>query len=241
MSGKTGRKRHPVEYSMSPERVLVDPVDVHAAMKKRDARLEAGGTKLTASASVRGMERAPVDIEWLHSAAAAYNVSPSIKDYLMVPVILFYADIPNKNGFGFSLGNLTSWSSEHGTPRYQTWRGKPVFVDHANTDVKQARGLVLDTFIKKVPAKDKTIAGPAGDYWKLLAYLAVDRGKDKQLAMDIMAKDVTTYSMGTIVSGGYLCSVSGKKVGASPYGLDMKKPRYGMKLVETGKDRQELA
>ena len=158
----------------------------------------------------------------------------------MVPVILFYADIPNKNGFGFSLGNLSSWSSEHGVSRYQTWRGKPVFLNHANTDVKQAMGIVLDTFLKKVPNKRKTMPGPSGDYWKVLSCLAVDRGKNKEIASRIMAKDLSTYSMGTIITGGYLCSICNKQVGTCRH-LDMRKPRYDMKLVDTGKELPEVA
>ena len=231
-------KSHPIVYSAAPSRQLIDPLDMHKEISSKN--VEVAGGKITGSRITNGLQKVPVETEWLHSAARAYNISPSIKDYVMVPVIIFYADMPNKNGFGFSLSNLASWSSEHGMSRYQTWRGKPVFLEHSNTDVSKALGIVLDTFLRRSPAKDKLVAGPRGDYWKELAYLAVDRGKNKEVANGILNKDVSTYSMGTIITGGYVCSVCQKKVGLCRH-LDMRKPRYGMKLVDAGKDRPELA
>ena len=181
-----------------------------------------------------------MDTNWLASAARTYNISPSLTDYIVVPVILFYTDIPNKNGFGFSLDNLASWNSEQGMSFYQTWKGKPVFFNHDNKDVQRSSGIVLDVFLRRQTAKDKTASGPRGDYWKELALLAVDRDKNRELAQGIMSRDISAYSMGTIVTGGYMCSVCERKVGTCRH-LDMRKHRYDMKLVDTGKDRPELA
>ena len=220
---------------------LVDPIDIHREIKRKN--VEKNKTDILVSANLTGDPGGrghPIETNWLVSAAKAYNISPDIKDYIMVPVPLFYADIPNKNGFGFALENLVQFSPEHGVPRYKTWKGKPTFYNHDHKDVSKANGVVLDTFLRQIPAKNRMLAGPKGDYWKELAYLALDRGKYRELVSEIANKSRMSYSMATKITKGYVCSVCGRDVGLCTH-LNMKKPKHGMKLVDTGKEFPELA
>ena len=228
----------PIAYSDAVAERLMDPIDVHKAMKRKD--IETAGTVLSGPTLTDGLRKVPIETEWLQSAAKSYNISPNIKDYLMVPVIIFYADIPNKNGFGFAVENLASFSPQHGVPRFKTWRGKPTFHNHQNNEPQKANGVVLDTFLRRMPTKGRNDLGPKGDYWKTLAYLAFDRGKNRDLITQVANRQISTYSMGTVITGGYICSICSREVGTCRH-LDMRKPRYGMKLVDTGKERPDLA
>ena len=171
------------------------PIDIHRALRRKDMELSAGGAVL---------ERAGIsdtlDTSWLKPASAKLNISPSIKDYVMVPVILFYASVPNRNGLGFLEKDLVEWSTEHKAPAYKTWRGSPMHIEHDNKDPSKAVGVVLDTFMRKHEAEPIP-------FWKNIAYLAVDRGKDQDVAKRVLKREISTYSMGCYVNGGYRCSV----------------------------------
>ena len=173
------------------------PIDVHQALKRKDMELSASldTAKLKSSDTL--------DVSWLKPAAAKLNISPSIKDYVMVPVILFYANVPNRNGLGFLTKDLVDWSTEYKVPRYKSWRGAPMHIEHDNTDPKKAIGVVLDTFLRKHEASPTP-------FWKNIAYLAVDRGKNPKVAKQIVNKEISTYSMGAYIHGGYVCSVCEK-------------------------------
>ena len=174
----------------------LDPIDIHHEIKHKNMVVSKNEDRIQSSELGK-----PMDIEWLKVAASPYDISPDIKDYLMVPVILFYANLPNRNGVGFVIEDLVSFYPEVGMPSYKTWRAKPVFVEHDNQNVEKAKGVVLDTTLRK-----------QGNYWKLLAYLAVDRGKDIELANSISSRKITTYSMGAYVTDRE-CSVCKKTIG----------------------------
>ena len=72
--------------------VVGPPIDVHKALRRKD--IELSGEKAA-------LKTDTLDVSWLKPASAKLNISPSIKDYVMVPVILFYASVPNRNGLGF--------------------------------------------------------------------------------------------------------------------------------------------
>ena len=157
-------KGQTIGYSAAPvENNLVDPIDMHKVDKSKN--LERSKNRITAAMLPNGMN-VPIDTNWLSAAARTYNISPSLTDYIVVPVILFYTDIPNKNGFGFSLENLASWYPDQGMSFYQTWKGKPVFFNHENKDVHKSSGIVLDVFLRRQATKNKITAGPQGDYWE---------------------------------------------------------------------------
>lgn len=62
--------------------------------------------------------------------AEIYNISADIKDYVLVPVTIFLADIPNKKGHCFPLAELTSADPYLGCLKYKTWEKQPTFVNH---------------------------------------------------------------------------------------------------------------
>lgn len=183
-----------VETSLS--RAMGPAVDMASAMRSRDVEVSRDTT------TVPGGETA-LDISWLPAAANKYNISPSIRDYAMVPVILFYSEVPNRNGLGFLAKDLVEWSTEYKVPRYKTWRGAPVHYEHDNEDPSKAYGVVLDTYLRKHEASPSP-------FWKNIAYLAIDRGKHPETARAILKGEISTYSMGAYINGGYVCSVCEK-------------------------------
>lgn len=149
--------------------------------------------------------------QWLPFASKVYNISPNIKDYIIVPVLTIPSDLPNRNGVGFPLKELVRFNPELGMQCYKTWKGKPCFEEHANDDHKAAKGVILDTHMK--PMKKYGI-------WRLLKLLAYDRTRDPQLCNDILARKRNSYSMGAYLSG-YTCSYCHKPFGTCehiPYG-----------------------
>lgn len=197
--------------------VVGPPIDVHRALRRKD--IELSGEK----AAIHKMDT--LDVSWLKPASAKLNISPSIKDYVMVPVILFYASVPNRNGLGFLQNDLVEWSTEYKVPAYKTWRGAPMHVEHDNADPSKAIGAVLDTFLRKHPADPK-------DFWKNIAYLAVDRGKDKATAQKVIKRQISTYSMGAYINGGYVCSVC-EKASCGHIVTPTSKKKY-ISLIESG-------
>lgn len=185
----------PAEASVGGGRPAGPAVDMFSAMRRRDVEV----SKDTA----RMADKTHLDVSWLPAAARKYNISPSIKDYAMVPVILFYSDVPNRNGLGFLAKDLAEWSTEHKVQRYKTWRGVPVHYEHDNEDPAKAYGVVLDTYLRRHEASPNP-------FWKNIAYLAIDRGKHPETAKAIMKGELHTYSMGAYINGGYACSVCEK-------------------------------
>ncbi len=140
---------------------------------------------------------------WLEAAAPVYNISPNIKDYVVVPVIMFPSGLPNRNAVAFSLKSLGRFDHELGCLGYETWRRKPTFFNHKNDDHTQAKGVIFDT--RMVP-----MANTNGKIWKAVALAGYDRTRDPELANNILTGAYSNYSMGSSV-GSYECAVCGHK------------------------------
>jgi len=174
------------------------PVELHKIVRPKSSRIElnenqAGGEARVLDANI-----------WLPKAAKHYHISADIRDFVIVPVPSIITSIPNTNGDSASLAQLTEFNPEFGNLTYQTWRGKPTFVEHDNKDITKARGVILDTYLRPLPRFPK--------FAKLVKLLAFDRTKDAQLVANILSNQVSTYSMGMYYSS-YTCPICGARVG----------------------------
>ena len=133
--------------------------------------------------------------------AEKYNISPHMKDYVLVPTIILPSDLPNRNAVAFPLTQLACANLTAGRVAYQTFTNKPCHVEHNNSDPSKAKGIVLDSFMKKM-------RNVQGDIHKVIALCAFDRSRDPILANDILAKKRSSYSMGAYCEH-YTCSHCG--------------------------------
>lgn len=140
-------------------------------------------------------------VSWIPHAAKVYNISPDRKDYITVPTIIMPTDLPNRNLTAFSRGELARFDPEIGDHVYRGWKGKPVYIDHKNSNYPDAIGSVVDVSMRKID-------GAQGDVWKVLALMAIDRTKNPRIADDILSGRRRTYSMGAMVKA-YGCSLCG--------------------------------
>lgn len=138
---------------------------------------------------------------WLPAAAEELNISPNIKDYVVVPTVSMPSDLPNRNKMAFPLEQLTGWLPDIGMPMYQSWIGMPTFYEHNNSDYTKAKGIVFDCKMVKMK-------GANGDIWKVLKLLGFDRTRDAILANSILTGERTCYSMGANAND-FSCSVCG--------------------------------
>ena len=152
-------------------------------------------------ASVGNQER-PIDTTWLKAASSAYRISDDISDYIFVPVPIVTVDIPNRNMQCFPLEEVTAWDTDSGRVVYQTFIGKPLFLDHHNEDPRKSRGIILDSVLRYISEYD---------LWKIVILTAWDRTKDKDVANHILNDKKCEYSMGAMVNR-FIEFPSGKKV-----------------------------
>lgn len=134
-------------------------------------------------------------------AAEKYDINPNLKNYVVVPVVIMPSDLPNKNYVGFPFKALSDFNPGLGMLSYETWRNQPTHYEHQNSDILQAKGMVLD--VGMTPMR-----GTNGDLWKVHALCAFDREKDPILANSILNRERTSYSMGAYISH-YECSICG--------------------------------
>lgn len=174
------------------------PVELHKVVSPKSGRISLTGEQAGGEARVLDANI------WLPKAAKHYRISEDIRDYIIVPVPSIITSIPNTNGDSASLAQLTEFNTEYGQMTYQTWIGKPTFVEHDNKDILKARGVILDTYLRPLPRYPK--------YAKLVKLMAFDRTKDAQLVANILARKVSTYSMGMYYSS-YTCPICGARVG----------------------------
>src|SRR6266481_3193689 len=78
-------------------------------------------------------------------AAEKYNISPNIKDYILCCVVVLPSDLPNKNGIAFSHAELSSFVVDAGSLCYDTFRYRPIHLEHANKDPSIAKGIILSS------------------------------------------------------------------------------------------------
>lgn len=145
----------------------------------------------------------PVDVSWLSRASSVYEISPNIKDYVVVPVGVITAGIPNRNCQGFCLEDLTEFSPDNGCLRYKTFIGKPTHIDHQSDFIEKAKGVNLDASVVYVPKYNVA---------KIVVLSAFCRQKDPKLANDIFTGKRKNYSMGAVATA-FICSVCGGKLG----------------------------
>lgn len=188
--------------------VTHNPFEMHSLLKRKDVVKTSGGDLVMASAISEAVPQGEVlDVtNWLPSAAKEYNISPDINDYLMVPVFTIPSELPNRNGVGFPLAELTAFSPEHGMSYYKTFKGKPTHYEHNNKDHTIAKGVIGDVYMRRLKgfSNDKI--------WKLVELLMFDRTRDADLCKDILSGKINAYSMGAYV-GGYTCSFCGADLG----------------------------
>lgn len=202
---------------------LVDPLDLHSKLKKKDAEIQSGKLVIKSSSQ----DNTPLDVGWLKFASKPYQISANISDYVMIPVPAFYADVPNRNGVGFMLSDLVAFNPDQGRLAYKTWKGKPVLYEHSDpNNLSTSKGVILDTAMR-----------PHDEHWKMLAYVAVDRTKDKVLAERLLTKDVSTYSIGAFAKK-FECSACGKTVGQCTH-LDSRSPNFKYGLLGSTINRHE--
>lgn len=142
----------------------------------------------------------------LHFCSVPFKISTDPKDYLLHPVPIFYSDLPNRNGFGFSLAELLKWNVLMGRQAYRTWTGMPMFQEHKSDNPETSIGVVVDTAMRKI----SNFAD--GRIWKVMALAAIDRNKNPKLAERMEKGEINTYSMGAMVDY-CTCSFCHKKIG----------------------------
>lgn len=139
---------------------------------------------------------------WLPQASKTYKISSNLDDYVLVEVCIMCSDIPNRNAVAFPLKELTAFNPDTGCLGYQTWKGKPTFVEHKNDILENAKGVIFDSFIKDAPEFK-------GDICKIYLLAGFDKTKDPQLCSEILSGKRNCYSMGSY-SDDFQCSICGK-------------------------------
>lgn len=169
-------------------------IDCHAEglnnRKGRDSRTIAIASSLTAG------ESTVLDVySWLPAAAEEMNLSPDIKDYVIVPnVPTIISDIPNTNGVAFPRKQLLRYSVSAGRMAYKSWTGKPTYLEHDNADHTKAKGVIFDCYASP-------LEGYGRDLIKIVKLLAFDRTRDPQLCNEILSGKRNCYSMGASFKG----------------------------------------
>lgn len=133
--------------------------------------------------------------QWLPAAAEQYNISRDIKDYVLVPNIpIILSDVPNTNGIAFEKQELLRFIPAAGKLAYQTFKGKPTFVEHDNADHTKAKGVILDVYAAPLEGYGKGLI-------KIVEMLAFDRSRDPKLCNEILSGARNAYSMGASFNG----------------------------------------
>lgn len=200
-------------------RVLNNPLDVHKAIKNKSMSLSSKGLELDNKTSQlcgfnENASRLDV-ISWLPFAAKQYDISPNMEDYIIVPVVMMPSELPNRNGIGFPLSELVAFDPEMGMQAYKTFKGKPTYLEHNNSVFKEAKGIILDSYLRKFENFGQ------GKIWKLLTLLAFDRTKDTKVYNSIANNKENAYSVGAYVNN-YSCSYCSKPAGNCDH-INLKK------------------
>ena len=177
------------------------PTELHGVARKGNVRL---GDSVTGGAGERTLDANL----WLPRAAEHYHISPNLSDYVIVPVPSIISELPNTNGDSVTKEELMRFKPDYGQLAYRTWIGKPTHIEHQNKDITQAKGVILDVFLRRLPAKF------AGGHVKVIKLLAFDRTKDELLVDAILKRKFNTYSLGMYYKR-FQCSVCGTTVSQS--------------------------
>lgn len=143
---------------------------------------------------------------WLPFAAKTYHISPHIEDYVVFPTPICPAGLPNRNGIGFPLEELTRYQPPPISRMvYKAWAGTPVHFEHDNEDCTKAFGVVLDARLTKM------VGYGGGRHWKVMGLAAVDKNKHPDIAQEVIDRKIDTVSMGATADY-FRCSVCGAQV-----------------------------
>lgn len=179
-----------------------NPVEMHGLVNK-------GQKEFTLNEKVSGsgfVERISECNFWLPYAAEHYNISPDIRDYVLVPLPTINSGLPNTNGDSLSLNQMLRFDPQHGQQMYKTFRGKPTFLEH-NHIWNDSKGVILDCYLRPIRGFGK------GKHYKMVQLAAFDRSKDPGLANSILDGSNNAYSVGFSYKR-YSCAVCGHTVGA---------------------------
>lgn len=139
-------------------------------------------------------------------ACKPFNLSPNVSDYHFSVVPILTSDLPNRNGIGIPLAELVRWNPELGRQGYKGWAGMPLHYEHKSEIHEEAIGIIADVAL--VPAEGYN----GGRIYKVMALAAVDTTKRTDVTSRIVSGDLTTWSMGCMIST-YTCSLCGKEEG----------------------------
>jgi len=173
--------------------------DYQVETYKNTEILKSGGKRkmLVHAANYPKME---IDLDILPAAAESYHISPDPKDYIVVSLPIVSVDVANRNLQAFPLQEVCHFDPLYGQMVYQTFKNKPVHVDHINEDPTKAKGIHADASMEYIRKYD---------LWKINVLTMWDRSKDPKLIDDILKKRRTGYSMGATVTY-FICSICGQ-------------------------------
>jgi hypothetical protein len=148
-------------------------------------------------------------VTWLPFAAKLYNISPNIESYILVNGPICPSDMPNRNGIGFPLAELTKFQAPPvSRMAYKAWTGTPIHYEHKADVHEDAYGVVFDTNLTKISGYG------SGKLWKVMGVWGIDKDKYPEMAQRVLDNKVNTYSMGAMVDY-FSCSYCGTKIGGN--------------------------
>jgi len=203
-----------IEYASSEQSSTETPISMFDVMRTGD--MPNGVTQKKAVAR----KLLEVD-DWLPFAAEAYNISPAMKDMIVIPTTIFLTDIPNSNLAAFPFEEMSAWNSNAGDISYRTWAKKPTHIEHANSDPSKAAGVILDSSMRSVP-------NFIGNLSRVVLLAAWDRNRYPDLAKTLLAGR-SGFSMGAFVSD-YSCGVCNASLRAG--GCRHVHPKLGPRMLE---------
>ncbi len=144
-----------------------------------------------------------IDTSWLKLAAPVYKISPNLSDYVITTTILTISDLPNRNGIGFPLEELTKFQvPPNNHLAYKGWAKCPIFYNHHNQDNEKASGVVFDVQLRQIDGYNNN------KLYKVIGVVGIDKTKNPELARRVANGEVNTYSMGALADY-FTCSYCG--------------------------------
>ncbi len=198
----------------------VDPLDLHSLKASRTSKhIQMRSESLGLDSS----EGVALDANtWLPACAKEYNISPDLRDYVLVPIPATITGIPNTNGDCFSTEQMLKFQPNHGMQSYKTFKGKPTHVEHVNKDYSIAKGVIFDSYLQP-------LRGFRGKHARLSLLLGFDRTRDPELCNNILTHKINTYSIGVMYTA-FRCSICGHYVHQGKMHFcshtNMKKPTH---------------
>lgn len=135
-------------------------------------------------------EKSAIDLRLLKRASEALDISSNLNDYVFACFDIIGTHSPNSNHMTFVPKQLLPYSPIYGMSNWETFRGKPVFVDHLPKDMNpvQSKGIIMDVKLVR-----KKIGGTV--YHRVHILKALDRSKDRGIAEGVLRQEVNTASM----------------------------------------------